>query len=236
MNTADPNLLLLESMVSALGPLCDRFVFVGGCITGLLITEPASPPVRATRDVDVIVQVVSLGEYHALERELERLGFSHDRRQDAPVCRWLAGNAVLDVMPTERTILGFANRWYEEAVRTASVQSLSSGRQIRLITAPTFIATKLEAFADRGHGDFLASHDLEDITTLIDGRPELVDEVAATTAELRNYLAIRFETLLRTPAFLDALPGHLPSDAASQARVPIILERLRQLAHPEEQP
>lgn len=45
-----------------------------------------------------------------------------------------------------------------------------------------FIATKLEAFADRGGGDFLASHDLEDITTVTDGRPELTDEAAAAPA------------------------------------------------------
>jgi hypothetical protein len=233
VNILDPNLPLLESMVAALGPLCDRFVFVGGCITGLLITEPASPPVRATRDVDVIVQVVSLREYHALERELEGAGFTHDRRQDAPVCRWLAAGAMLDVIPTDQTILGFGNRWYGEAVRTASLRSLRNGRQIRLITAPTFIATKLEAFAGRGSGDFLASHDLEDITTLIDGRPELVDEVAAASSELHGYLATKFQTLLQTEAFVEALPGHLPGDAASQARVPLILERLRKMAHPK---
>lgn len=64
MNAANPNLPLLESVVAALGPLCPRFVFVGGCITGLLVTDGASPSVRATRDVDAIVQVVSLGEYH----------------------------------------------------------------------------------------------------------------------------------------------------------------------------
>lgn len=59
MRTANPNLPLLESVVAALGPLCPRFVFVGGCVTGLLITEAATPPVRTTRDVDVIVEVVS---------------------------------------------------------------------------------------------------------------------------------------------------------------------------------
>ncbi len=232
MNTADPNLPLLESTVAALGPLCDRFVFVGGCITGLLVTEPASPPVRATRDVDVIVQVISLGEYHSLERQLEQAGFTHDRRPDAPVCRWLAAGAMLDVMPTDQTILGFGNRWYEEAVRTASLHSLPSGRHIRLITAPVFVATKLEAFADRGGGDFLASHDLEDVTTLIDGRPELVDEAATASAQVRDYLTAGFQTFLQTPAFIDALPGHLPGDTGSQARLPIILERLRRLAKP----
>jgi hypothetical protein len=79
MNTADPNLPLLESVVRALGPLCEQFVFVGGCVTGLLITESAAPPVRATKDVDVIVEILSLTEYHALERQLENGGFRHDR-------------------------------------------------------------------------------------------------------------------------------------------------------------
>ncbi len=232
MNQADPNLPLLESMVSALGALCDRFVFVGGCITGLLVTEPASPLVRATRDVDVVVQVVSLGDYYALERQLEQAGFSHDQRKGAPVCRWLAAGAMLDVMPTDQTILGFGNCWYEEAVRTASSLSLPSHRPIRLISAPAFVATKLEAFADRGGNDFLASHDLEDIITLIDGRPELAGEAAATSTDLRDYLAIKIQALLKTPAFIDALPGHLAGDAASQARLPIILERLKRIVEP----
>ena len=68
MNTTDPNLPLLESVVKSLGPLCEQLVFVGGCVTGLLITEPAAPPVRVTKDVDAIVEILSLTEYHALER------------------------------------------------------------------------------------------------------------------------------------------------------------------------
>lgn len=230
MSAANPNLPLLESVVAALGPLCPRFVFVGGCVTGLLITEAATPPVRTTRDVDVIVEVVSLGEYHTLERQLEQAGLRHDRSQDAPVCRWLAGSALLDVMPTDKAVLGFGNRWYEEAVRTAVTRVLPSGTSIRLISAPVFMATKLEAFADRGHGDFLASHDLEDITTIVDGRPELGDEAAVASADIRKHLSTQVKALLRSPGFLNALPGHLPGDSASQARVPLILERLQKLS------
>ncbi len=231
MIVANPNLPLLESVVAALGPLCPRFVFVGGCVAGLLITEAASPPVRTTRDVDVIVEVVSLGEYYTLERQLEGAGLRHDRSQDAPVCRWLAGSALLDVMPTDRVVLGFGNRWYDEAVSTAVTHTLPSGTPIRLITAPVFIATKLEAFADRGDGDFLASHDLEDITTIIDGRPELADEAAASSPEIRKHLSAQLKVLLQSSAFHNALPGHLPGDPVSQARVPLILARMQRLSH-----
>jgi len=230
MRSHDPNLTLLESVVAALGPLSQRFVFVGGCVTGLLVTDAANPSVRVTRDVDAIVQVVSLGEYHALQRQLENTGLRHDQSPEAPVCRWRAHGALLDIMPTDKAVLGFGNRWYEEAARTASMWPLPSGTVIRLISAPVFIATKLEAFADRGEGDFLASHDLEDITTVVDGRSQLIDEVAAASPEIRSHLSAQFRALLQNAHFVDALPGHLSGDAQAQARIPVILERLHQLS------
>ena len=118
-------------------------------------TESGGPPVRTTRDVDVIVEVVSLGQYHAPERQLEHAGLSHDRSPDAPVCRWLAGTTLLDVMPTDKAVLGFGNRWYEEAVRGFPIHpSERNGHPTD--HRPVFMATKLEAFADRGEGELLA--------------------------------------------------------------------------------
>lgn len=38
----DPNLELLRAMALALGPLREQMVFVGGCATGLLLTNPAA--------------------------------------------------------------------------------------------------------------------------------------------------------------------------------------------------
>ena len=226
MRTPSPNLPLLESVVAVLGPLCPRFVFVGGRVTGLLITEAATPPVRTTRDVDVIVEIFSVGDDHTLERQLEQAGLRHDRSPDAPICRWLAGSAPLDVMPTDKAVLGIGHRWYEEALRTAVTHVLPSGTSIRLISALVFMATKLEAFADHGHGDFLASHDLEDITTIVEGRPELGDEAAVASLDIRKHLSTQVRGLLESHAFPNALPGHLPGDSASHARVPLILGRL----------
>jgi len=99
-----------------------------------------------------------------------------------------------------------------------------------VITAPAFVATKLEAFASRGRGDYLFSHDLGDVIAVIDGRAEFSNEVAGTQAELRVYLADRFAALLGHPAFHDAVSGHLPTDAASQARLPDVVATLRFLA------
>ena len=225
----DPNLAILELATRALGDLCDSLVFVGGCATGLLVTAARAQAIRATQDVDVVVQVATTREYHAMEKELKGRGFTNDTSPGAPICRWLHGNLRLDLMPSEPGILGFNNRWYPLAIQTAERVELPSGRAIRLIFPPVFVATKLEAFRDRGNGDYLASHDLEDILTVVDGRAELIAEARGSGQELRSYMSIEIRTLLGIADFLDALPGHLPGDSASQQRAPEIMRRLRQL-------
>jgi hypothetical protein len=50
--TPNPNLALLEAAVGRLKPLLNEIVFVGGCATGLLITDPGAAPVRKIYDVE----------------------------------------------------------------------------------------------------------------------------------------------------------------------------------------
>lgn len=133
-------------------------------------------------------------------------------------------------MPTLESVLGFSNRWYPLALETATPILLPSGRSIRLINAPVFVATKLEAFIGRGNGDFLSSHDLEDLLAVIDGRATLLQECQVANPELRAYLAERLGAFLKTHAFNDSLPGHLPGDAASQARLPQLIDDLKRIA------
>jgi hypothetical protein len=92
-------------------------------------------------------------------------------------------------------------------MHTANATDLEPGLRIRVVTAPYFIATKLEAFRGRGHGDYASSDDLEDLLTVIDGREAIVDEITAAI-DLRRYIAEQFRTLLGTSAFIDAVPGH----------------------------
>ncbi len=236
MNTMnDPNRALLELVAQALGPVCADVVFVGGCATGLLLTQARPDNIRITEDVDIIAQALTAQDYHALESKVRARGFSNDIRPQAPICRWVFGSVTLDVMPTVPGILGFANRWYPLAVQTAEPVALNSGLIIRLIHAPVFIATKLEAFKDRGHDangqpDYLGGHDLEDIITVVDRRPELLGECAAAPAELRAYLADELSKLLADDDFNTALAGHLPGDAGSQSRLPKLRDSIRALA------
>jgi predicted nucleotidyltransferase len=226
---ADPNIELLTGVADALGELRERLVFVGGCATALLITDPAAARVRATEDVDAIVAIVSPAEYHRLGGELRAKGFAQTLADGAPPYRWTYGGMKLDVMPIKEDVLGFSNRWYESAMRSATRIALREGLSIRLITAPCFVATKLDAFRDRGKGDYLASHDLEDVLSVVDGRPELVEEFRQADRELRKYVASVFAKLLADEGFLNAFPG-LVIEGSPADRSPIVLERLRAIA------
>lgn len=132
-NLQNPNLEILTKAVEQLDSLVEQMVFLGGCATGLLINDPAAPPIRMTRDVDALI------------------------------------------------------------------------------------------------GDYLMSHDIEDIIAVLDGRPSITQEVRQSDLQLVNALAIEFQHLLDNRAFLDAIPAHMPTDSSSQARVPMVLETLRQL-------
>jgi hypothetical protein len=227
-NPKNPSLGQLLDAAKKLKPLLDQIAFVGGCVTGLLVTDPAAAPVRATLDVDAIIQIGADPEFTRLENRLRELGFRNSREKDAPVCRWVNENLILDLMPTDPSILGFSNQWYRPAFDHAETIRIEQ-YQIRVITAPYFLATKLEAFHGRGKNDYRSSHDLEDILTVIDGRTEITKEVSTVEPKLRQYLRSEFQSLLETRDFLEALPGHLQPDAASQQRASLVIERIRQL-------
>lgn len=230
MKPGDPNLEMLEVMAHKLGHLTERLIFVGGSTTGLFITDPLMPTIRVTRDVDVITEANSRLDFHQLEEALRHLGFVPDMRPDAPICRWCIGDLILDLMPTDEAILGFANRWYPEALTSATNCRLPSGQIIRTLTPALFLATKFEAFHGRGQGDYWASHDMEDIVCVIDGRSEIVAEVATCPSSLRDYLQAEFATLHADPMFAEAVSGFLPGDAISQTRAPRILQRIAAVA------
>lgn len=213
MNPQDPNIRQVEEVARALGQLRDELVFVGGCAVGLLCASPQAAPARVTYDVDVIVEVAALSGYHALEKEIAACGFTRDLSPDAPICRWRFGQIEVDLMPSDERILGFSNRWYGLAIATASTVVLPSGLPIRRISAPAFLGTKFEAFATRGGGDLMASHDFEDIINVLDGRSGIEDEVASADPELAAYLSTRFREIADHSDFENTLPGLVAYDA-----------------------
>ncbi len=226
MRTNDPNLPYLRKVAEALGDLREQMVFIGGAVAGLLVTDPLADSVRATRDVDAVVSA-NRALFHRIEASVATRGFARDVSSDV-ICRWVhkASGVLFDLMPVQPDVLGFSNRWYPYAVETAVPVDLGSGVTIRLVSAVAFVATKLEAFAGRGGGDFLSSHDLEDVLNIVDGREELASEMAAAPADVRQAVAAAFGPLLASPDFANVLPGLL----AEPERVGVVLGRLKALS------
>lgn len=67
-----------------LGPLVEDFVFLGGCAVGLLLTDRAAPPVRATVDVDVITEVGS-HPMHVARKSLTQSSVSAEALPNAAI-------------------------------------------------------------------------------------------------------------------------------------------------------
>ena len=218
----------LELAASILGPVVEDVVFVGGATIHIWLSEEAAPPARATVDVDVICDVQTLGAYYELadrlrERELTEV------MNESVICRWRhrGTGLAIDVMPATPDVLGFSNPWYALGIQTAVEHRLGSGVVIRAIAPPVVVATKLSAWAGRGRGDVLRSHDLHDILVLVNGRPELANELAEQREELREYAAAGLTALLDLPYFdyaiQDAVRGY---GAVAAERAAIVKDRI----------
>lgn len=223
------SIAMIETVARHLGEMREEVVFVGGAVTELLISDPAVREIRPTTDVDLIIDIATAGAYARLEERLRAKGFVNMVGPDVPICRWRVGEVVADVMPTLPDILGFSNRWYSSAVRDSSRNRLPSGTVIQLVRPTYFIATKIEAFLGRGNGDYLMSHDIEDVITLIDGRPELANELTNAPADVQHLVRSHMGRFLLDNEFRTAVLGYLPTDAIGQARFNTILERVGRL-------
>lgn len=221
---------LLEKAASALGDLRSEVVFLGAATIPLWLTDPATPQPRPTVDVDVIVEVTTLPEFHRFEGRLRTAGF---RDQGGMIGRFLFGdqNLQLDVIPADGSILGFENRWQRASLPYAELATLPSGTSIKTLPPANLFATKLEAFVGRGKGDFLGSPDFEDIITLLDGRAELTVEIAESSAEMRAYVASQVQDWLNNGRALEAIGVHLDFGSGAKERAnAVVLPRLRDLA------
>ncbi len=219
---------MIAVVARALGPdLLAKVAFVGGCTTGLLLTDAFSKQqVRHTDDVDLIVHVVGHVGLASLQAQLVGCGFSHSMEDDSPICAMRLGQLRVDFMPDDVAVLGFTNRWYAQALHSALPFALPDGQVIRLLTPAFFVATKLEAYLGRGNNDPLGSRDVEDILTLVDGRAELVQDLQTAGLELRSFVATELRRLMPLVPFSYAVTSAAGND---EGRERLIFERLEAL-------
>ncbi|MBV1909500.1 MAG: hypothetical protein KUG78_09265 [Kangiellaceae bacterium] len=210
---------MIELVARALGDeLLQRMVFVGGCTTGLLVTDDfTKEQIRYTEDVDLVVHVINKGEWYLLLETLRAKGFSEDMHStDGVICRMLLEELKVDFMPDDPNILSFSNRWYPKALATAELFQLTDEMTIQLIRPEYFIATKLEAFKGRGNNDVLLSHDVEDLLNLFDGRAAIIDEIKNAEKDVRSYIGEEIESLIADPNFEYAVQSATNNDTSRE--------------------
>lgn len=209
------------------GELLEKVAFVGGSTTGLLITDVMTKElIRYTDDVDLIISVVGYTGWNSFVEQLKPHGFKISI-EDEVNCRLRLGELKVDFMPDDEQALGFTNIWYKEALALAADYELVPGTVIKLLTAPYFVATKLEAYKGRGNNDVLLSNDIEDILNVFDGREELINEIKQSSVELKKYLAKEIAVLLNSKDIDSAVQSTARGDSGRQE---LIFERLDMIA------
>ncbi len=218
---------MLILVAKALGTqLLQQVAFVGGCATGLLITDKVTQEaIRYTDDIDLITHVIGYPQWLVFQEQLKARGFTINL-EDEVICRMRLGELKVDFMPDDASILGFSNRWYADALESANPFVLSDGTVIRLVNPCYFMATKLEAYNGRGNNDPLASHDIEDLLNLVDGRKELANEIEQADPKLKNYIALQISELLTHKDFEYAVQA---TSRNNRERETIIFQRLELL-------
>lgn len=218
---------MLEKVAHALGPIIHDVVFVGGCTTGLFLDDDFTlEQVRFTNDVDLIVDIATYLDFQRLTERLLPRGFKTTMDNEV-ICRLSLDELKVDFMPADINALGFTNRWFKHALDTAEYRQISPLTSIKLVTPQLFVATKLEAYQFRGNDDCLASHDIEDLLNLFDGRSTIVDELRNEHFdELKDYINLKLSSLLQDRNFEYAVQATARGDLR---RTELIFNRIEQV-------
>ncbi|MEA3545482.1 MAG: hypothetical protein U9R69_09735 [Thermodesulfobacteriota bacterium] len=222
---------MINTVAKALGEeMLEKVTFVGGCTTGLLITDDFSKEaVRYTDDVDLIINIVGYPKWVAFQERLRTQGFIESAEDDVN-CRMRLGELKVDFMPDDEKILGYSNRWFAKGFSSAQSYRLNDVTTIKLLTPTYFVATKLEAYLGRGNNDPQVSHDIEDILNLFDGREEIIQEITDADIDVRNYIARQISQLLENDDFGYAVQSTARGDKDRENLIYERLEAARELA------
>jgi predicted nucleotidyltransferase len=229
-SNADHNYELIEFVADGLGAaFLTEIAFVGGCTTAMLVTDTAVlDDIRFTDDVDLVIELAGISAWQHLIERLATKDFKITG-EDEVNCRFRFNDVVVDVMPSDSAVLGYANRWFVEGLARADKFALPSGTVIQIFKPTYFLATKLEAFSGRGGGDPYHK-DVEDILILIDGRTELLEEVRQAEPELKEFITSGIRELMGLSG-IDYVIESSGSVQANPDRGRIIYMRMKNLSN-----
>lgn len=186
---------VVKKVASALGDLNDHVAYVGGAIVSIYADDPAADDVRPTKDVDIMLRVVSFSELASLQERLAEKGIVPDVESKIN-CRFKYDDVVIDVMSTKQVGWAPSDPWFEPGFRNLFSYEIDSEITISIFPVSYFLATKFSAFHDRGT-DPRTSKDFEDIVYVLDNRLNIVDELRQSPSDVLIYLKNELKEFLK---------------------------------------
>lgn len=219
------NRATLAQIASALKELKNQMIFVGGAVVILYVEDEPVEEVRQTDDVDITINLVNYAAWVQMQERLAELGFSPDPKGHT-ICSYLYKGISIDIMPSEDGPIGPANKWYKVGFENLWTKEVE-GQSIRILSAPCFLATKFEAFKDRGK-DYRTSHDFEDIIYVLDNRTTLINELQKEPKSIKEFLKEEFLKVYTKSNFEEIIFCHMDPLIYAD-RLPIIKEKIEQI-------
>lgn len=194
----------------ALGDINNRVVYVGGAVVSYYIDDTSAEDIRPTKDIDIFLEIMSLGELEKLRILLIQKGF-YQTAEDNVICRFRFEDIKIDVMATCPIGWAPANPWFNagiDSVITIDIDNIP----VKILSLPYFLATKFSAFFDRGMLDPRTSHDFEDIVYLLNYTSYLKSSVLNSDSKVQSFLKQAFIEILKSSIMQEAIIGNLYSE------------------------
>jgi len=207
------NIVRIKAVANIFNRLEEEFVFVGGATVSLYGDETRGES-RPTDDVDVIIEIAAYSGYAALDEKLRKVGFVNDI-ESGVICRYKIQGIIVDIMPTDASVIGFTNRWYADGFKNAIKIKLDDCL-IKIFSLPYFIASKIEAFKSRGKNNYLYSTDFEDIVYVLENNSNILTLINDSPIEVKNYLIKSFNEFRHDYSFEEGLSAHLEPNTKAQ--------------------
>lgn len=215
-----------KKVALALGDLNKEVVYVGGAMVSLYINDPAAEDIRPTKDIDLTFQLATFAELEKLRQRLVEKGFTQNA-EDTVNCRFRYEDLKVDVMSTHSVGWAPSNPWFAAGFEKAITKKIDEVT-IKVLPLPYFLATKMEAFFNRGMKDVYASHDLEDITYLFNYTTNIDEQILASEKKVKLFLIEKLKAFKKDNAILTAIRGSLYYSQADE-RMEIIQERIHNI-------
>jgi predicted nucleotidyltransferase len=218
------NKKVIQKVAHALGELNEEVIYVGGAVVSLYINDVAAEDVRPTKDIDISLSVATINELEDFREKLTFKGFLQSFELNV-ICRFKLEDILVDVMNVNPISWTPANPWFKKGFENLEKIKIEEST-IQIMPLNYFLASKFSAYEDRGGNDPRFSHDIEDITYILDNRMDW-EKILTNEKDniVKNYIMEKLLSIKRGTKFQEAILGNLFYETAEE-RLQLILDKI----------